>query len=764
MRRSHIGNGYQAPQPVPSHILEDENSRLEDELSGKVGALKHLTIEIGHEVREQNKLLKDMDDDFNSTGGLLSSSMYMQAWDNIKNTELGNVHTSTAGEIAASLVTSGNYKLLEMFVSEMDRKKIQMLKQSDKFFRALIALSFHTKDYGKVYRLLEEWHFPNKSGLLEIWDEAHYMEKEESVGKALTPLIRFRLRKRHPPPSSISPDGIRPTLKLSERSRGILQGWLHEHSDKPYPDTTVRVALAKRAGLSVCQVKTWFANARRRKKKLEKITSTTKTTRKAVADKHGKGTLKNEPSQSSSPKEEPSSSGSTNKFSTPKKHDSTSISDLLFSPSSDKFLFEEVPAQQPSSTITSREPQVTKSVGSLPPFSTMFDCSATPAGFVSLSPSHLTTGYEIPVHRGREREPTPSFQYPSSPYNHFQPARTWQHVGEASGPGLWQKPPGAAYQYSASSGLCNGCTSSEPVVPCSLGSPSRPPYRWYASPLTPQNIRTAPMATGLPPMEYTSREHMVTLTPVEAPVTRVMPTGVMENFWTCSQTQTPSGTLSAFSDPQRCSSYFGMRPDLQMNGSNHVQAWSPRMNLGRDGWFKVPCQPDVYYPGQRTIHKPEPVQDVAQALLDLSAKPNMGVDRLRLRIKTKTVDLAKVRWAILHPENWTVNEVSGWLESVAEEHLIRRSEQCELLGLFTDINGQALLSMTSQDFEDLSPKHGKLLHNVLKRLCESAPHRRSISRTNSKEEGQGTMLTAIVEGKETDSPPKSDIASAGVSK
>lgn len=79
----------------------------------------------------------------------------MQAWDNIKNTELGNVHTSTAGEIAASLVTSGNYKLLEMFVSEMDRKKIQMLKQSDKFFRALIALSFHTKDYGKVYRLLE---------------------------------------------------------------------------------------------------------------------------------------------------------------------------------------------------------------------------------------------------------------------------------------------------------------------------------------------------------------------------------------------------------------------------------------------------------------------------------------------------------------------------------------------------------------------------------------------------------------------------------
>lgn len=79
MRRS---QGYNY-QPVgqtdaagPSqNMLEDENERLAEELKGKIGALKSLTIDIGNEVRYQDKLLKGVDDDMDRTGGFLSNTM-----------------------------------------------------------------------------------------------------------------------------------------------------------------------------------------------------------------------------------------------------------------------------------------------------------------------------------------------------------------------------------------------------------------------------------------------------------------------------------------------------------------------------------------------------------------------------------------------------------------------------------------------------------------------------------------------------------------
>ena len=41
----------------------------------QVRALKSLSIDIGNEVRTQNRLLGDMDDEFDSSGGLLQSTM-----------------------------------------------------------------------------------------------------------------------------------------------------------------------------------------------------------------------------------------------------------------------------------------------------------------------------------------------------------------------------------------------------------------------------------------------------------------------------------------------------------------------------------------------------------------------------------------------------------------------------------------------------------------------------------------------------------------
>lgn len=55
--------------------LEEENERAAEELKHKIGALKSLTIEIGNEVRTQDKLLRGIDDDMDRTGGFLGTTM-----------------------------------------------------------------------------------------------------------------------------------------------------------------------------------------------------------------------------------------------------------------------------------------------------------------------------------------------------------------------------------------------------------------------------------------------------------------------------------------------------------------------------------------------------------------------------------------------------------------------------------------------------------------------------------------------------------------
>ncbi|KAH3877230.1 BET1 homolog [Dreissena polymorpha] len=80
MRRSHNAPGYgyaggnQTYQPT-YEMLEQENDQKEEQLSSKVKALKSLTIDIGTEVRDQNRMLLGMDTDFDSSTGLLEASM-----------------------------------------------------------------------------------------------------------------------------------------------------------------------------------------------------------------------------------------------------------------------------------------------------------------------------------------------------------------------------------------------------------------------------------------------------------------------------------------------------------------------------------------------------------------------------------------------------------------------------------------------------------------------------------------------------------------
>uniref|UniRef100_A0A915PWQ8 t-SNARE coiled-coil homology domain-containing protein n=1 Tax=Setaria digitata TaxID=48799 RepID=A0A915PWQ8_9BILA len=56
-------------------FMEHRNDALVEQLSGKVAALKKITIAIGDDVREQNRLLNEMETNFDTSKGLLDATV-----------------------------------------------------------------------------------------------------------------------------------------------------------------------------------------------------------------------------------------------------------------------------------------------------------------------------------------------------------------------------------------------------------------------------------------------------------------------------------------------------------------------------------------------------------------------------------------------------------------------------------------------------------------------------------------------------------------
>ena len=46
--------------------------------------------------------------------------------------------------------------------------------------------------------------------------------------------------------------------------------WFHDHSGCPYPGYSERELMAQQTGLTHAQIRTWFANARRRRHQIQK--------------------------------------------------------------------------------------------------------------------------------------------------------------------------------------------------------------------------------------------------------------------------------------------------------------------------------------------------------------------------------------------------------------------------------------------------------------------------------------------------------------
>ncbi|UXI18054.1 dedicator of cytokinesis protein 7 [Sarcoptes scabiei] len=58
-----------------SHLQSNGNDNLIDGLRNQVSQLKSLTLDIGDEIKEHNRFIKDLDNDFDSTWNNLTKSM-----------------------------------------------------------------------------------------------------------------------------------------------------------------------------------------------------------------------------------------------------------------------------------------------------------------------------------------------------------------------------------------------------------------------------------------------------------------------------------------------------------------------------------------------------------------------------------------------------------------------------------------------------------------------------------------------------------------
>ncbi|XP_057600630.1 anomalous homeobox protein isoform X1 [Hippopotamus amphibius kiboko] len=102
--------------------------------------------------------------------------------------------------------------------------------------------------------------------LVQLWNDIHYRLVMKRLGVAtLTPVQKFRCRKRNPPPASLCPEGLK-SRNFPREVRQKLQDFASGVSTNP--SKSEREDLASETRLTTEQVYNWFANYRRRQRAL----------------------------------------------------------------------------------------------------------------------------------------------------------------------------------------------------------------------------------------------------------------------------------------------------------------------------------------------------------------------------------------------------------------------------------------------------------------------------------------------------------------
>ncbi|RUS82696.1 hypothetical protein EGW08_009533 [Elysia chlorotica] len=189
-------------------------------------------------------------------------------------TDVCDMHIKVASCLVDQLAIEGEFHRLRQFIANLSLDEYAVLYGNERFNKAMIRLYVEEANYVNALCLLKNAKFEEKDeSLIRIWDDIQYKLEELRKGRSLTSLDRFRVRKRNPPPPSIrGEEWRRISSRLPQKATHLLRLWLNQHVKRPYPNREQSEQLARQSGLSIHQVKLWFANARRNKQKRQSKT------------------------------------------------------------------------------------------------------------------------------------------------------------------------------------------------------------------------------------------------------------------------------------------------------------------------------------------------------------------------------------------------------------------------------------------------------------------------------------------------------------
>lgn len=180
------------------------------------------------------------------------------------NLKIPNFSITQICQVCENLEESGDIKRLARFLWCLSSCQTlwNSLLHHETVLRSRAMVAFHSGNYSELYFILENHRFSSQSHmkLQTFWFDAHYSEAEKLRGRALGPVDKYRVRKRHPLPTTIW-DGQQRTHCFQERTRCLLKDC---YSKDPYPNPSRKRELAIRTGLTATQVGNWFKNRRQR--------------------------------------------------------------------------------------------------------------------------------------------------------------------------------------------------------------------------------------------------------------------------------------------------------------------------------------------------------------------------------------------------------------------------------------------------------------------------------------------------------------------
>lgn len=139
---------------------------------------------------------------------------------------------------------------------------ITALNTNESLLKARCFVAAHQSNFRELYSILEMNNFSkeNHGCLQALWLKGHYIEAEESRGRSLGPVDKYRVRKKYPFPSTIW-DGENKSHCFKERTRTLLR---ESYLQEAYPCPIRKRQLAESTGLTPIQVGNWFKNRRQR--------------------------------------------------------------------------------------------------------------------------------------------------------------------------------------------------------------------------------------------------------------------------------------------------------------------------------------------------------------------------------------------------------------------------------------------------------------------------------------------------------------------